>query len=195
MDSIIKNKKKIFFVLTILLIISFIWLYYCTFIETDEKRKARELSENIQNNLSELKKFNENKNKEVQDKLDLLDKGYDVNTKSYFSSPENIKLQYYLKERGYKFETITIKNENSTYFFNDNYSISCILNINTNEFINIAFWNKSLKGDACSILNLDRNNTEEKQKQYTSYLQWLNENNLTEQQIKSVLMDYYLDNK
>lgn len=195
MNFIIKNKKIIILFLSILLIISFVWFYYCTFYETDEKRKTKEFAESINDNLSELKKFNEKKDKELQDKLELIDKGYNVDTKSYFSSPENLKLQYYLKEKGYKFETITIKNENTTYFFNDNYTISCIININTNEFINIAFWDKSLKGEACSVLNLEKNNSEEKQKQYSSYLGWISDNIITEEQIKSVLFDYYLDNR
>ena len=190
-----KNKKYLIIVLLIFLIAIAVGVYFCLFYRTESQKETIELSKRVHDLKNEMDEFNNKVEKEAQDKLDLLEKGYDVPTKSYFSSPENIKLQYKLKEKGYKFYTTTIKNENSTYFSNENYSISCIIDINTNAFINIAFWDKSLKGNACDILNINNNISVEEKEQYSSYLQWLNNNDLSEQQVREVLLDYYLDNK
>lgn len=186
-----KKKRIAIIIIPILLILAGCICYLFLKPETQEEKEQRELAERISNSKQEYDNFIDEKDKEAQKQLDLLDKGYDVSTRSYFSSPENIKLKYNLEQKGYKFNTITVKNENSTYFSNNNYSISCIIDINTNNIISMSFWNKSLEGDACEILN----KTEEKQNQYVSYLQWLKENNLTLEQLKSVLLDYYLDNK
>jgi LAS superfamily LD-carboxypeptidase LdcB len=192
-----KKKKYIIISLIIILIITLIICIYFLFLKPkmDEQKETKELVERVSKSKQELDDFYNSKDKELQEKLDLLDKGYNIPTESYFSSPENIKLKYNLEQKGYKFNTVTMKNENSTYFSNNNYSISCIININTNEFISVSFWDKSLKGNACSILNTSKNITEEEQNQYTSYLKWIKENNLTLEQLKDVLLDYYLDNK
>lgn len=192
-----KKKKYLFISIAIILIIVFIACIYFLFFkhETDEQREWNEFKERVLREKQESDEYYKRIDERTKKQLELLDKGYNVPTKSYFSSPENIKLKYNLEQKGYKFNTVTMENENSTYFSNNNYSISCIININTNEFISVSFWDKSLKGDACSILNTSKNITEEEQNQYASYLQWTKDNNLTLEQLKNVLLDYYLDNK
>lgn len=104
------------------------------------------------------------------------------------------ELKYFLEKQGYKFDTRTIKSANCTYFSNENISISATIAIETYEYI-ISYWDKSLKGDACFITDTSANISKEKQQQYNSYLKWKDNIGLTEEQIKEVLLKYYLENK
>lgn len=116
-----------------------------------------------------------------------------ANTKSnaILTYPE---LKDFLEEQGYTFDTKTIGTANWTYFSNENVSISATIAIETYEYI-INYWDKSLKGDACFITDTSANISEEKQQQYNSYLKWKDSIGLTEEQIKEVLLKYYLENK
>lgn len=104
------------------------------------------------------------------------------------------ELRYFLEEQGYTFETRTIESLNWTYFYNKNISVSAIIEIDSYKYI-IEYCDKSLEGYACCITDTSANTSEEKKQQYNSYLKWKDSIGLTEEQIKEVLLKYYLDNK
>lgn len=120
----------------------------------------------------------------------LSNKNEKINT-STLSYPE---LKDFLEEKGYNFDTETIQNTNFTYFSNEEISVSAAIFIDSYKYI-ISYWDKSFEGPACYITDIAGNDTENKQKQYSSYLKWRESIGLSEEQIKEVLLNYYLENK
>lgn len=104
-------------------------------------------------------------------------------------------LRYFLEKKGYTFETQTITSDsfNCTYFSNEEIAISATIDIEGYKYI-LEYWDKTFEGPACCITDLSANTTENKQKQYTSYLKWKENIGLTQEQIKEVLLKYYLEN-
>lgn len=104
------------------------------------------------------------------------------------------ELKYFLKKQGYSFETTTTEKLNFTYFYNENVSVGATIEIESYKYI-IDYWDKSLEGSACCITDTSANISKEKQQQYDSYLKWKDNIGLTQEQIKEVLLKYYLENK
>ena len=104
------------------------------------------------------------------------------------------KLKYFLEEQGYSFETTTTEALNFTYFYNENVSIGATIEIESYKYI-ISFWDKALEGPACCITDTSANTSKEQHQQYNSYLKWKDNIGLTQEQIKEVLLKYYLENK
>ena len=94
-----KKKKYLFISIAIILIIIFIACIYFLFFkhETDEQREIREFNEKILKEKQESDEYYKRIDERTQKQLDMLDKGYNVPTKSYFSSPEDIKNSFYNK--------------------------------------------------------------------------------------------------
>ncbi len=106
------------------------------------------------------------------------------------------ELKYFLEEQGYLFETSTMaeKTVNYTYFYNE--KISIIATIITQDYkYMLEYCDKTLNnGKACCITDTSANISEEMQQQYNSYLKWKDSIGLTQEQIKEVLLKYYLEN-
>lgn len=94
-----KKKKYLFISIAIVLIIVFIACIYFLFLkpETDEQREWNEFKERVLREKQEYEEYNKKIDERTQKQLDMLDKGYNVPTKSYFSSPEDIKNSFYNK--------------------------------------------------------------------------------------------------
>ncbi len=122
--------------------------------------------------------------------------GKNINTKSIetLTYPE---LKYFLEEQGYSFETSTIEVQsvNYTYFYNKKMSIMATILIEDHKYM-LEYCDKTLNNSkACCITDTSVNTSEEKQQQYNSYLSWKNSIGLSQEQIKEVLLKYYLENK
>lgn len=100
----------------------------------------------------------------------------------------------FLEKNGYTFETKTVNALNFTWFGNDEIVISATIDIASREYI-IEYSDKSFEGPACCITDTTVNNTDNKIKHYNSYLEWKEEVKITQEQIKEVLINYYLENK
>lgn len=117
----------------------------------------------------------------------------DINTAT-LTYPE---LRYFLEEQGYSFETSTITSDklNFTYFYNEKISVMATLLTEDYRYI-IEYHDKTLDNErACCITDTSANTSEEKQQQYNSYLKWKEDIGLTQEQIKEVLLKYYLENE
>lgn len=102
------------------------------------------------------------------------------------------ELRYFLEKQGYTFETTTIESLNWTSFSNKSVAISATIEIESYKYV-ITYWDKSLEGDACCITDTSANTSKEKKQHYDSYLKWKDDIGLTQEQIKEVLLKYYLE--
>lgn len=134
-----KNTKLIVISVTLILLIILCCLFLLLNSETKEQKESREFLDNVIQSGQEYEEFNRKIDEETQRKLDLLESGYDVSTKSYFSSPENIKLRYELEKKGYTFNSINKDDESSTYFSNDTYNVLGIINTKNGQLIDLKF--------------------------------------------------------
>lgn len=103
--------------------------------------------------------------------------------------------RYYLENKGYVFETISVESDNfnSTYFTNETITVSAMIFTDEYKYL-IEYSDKSIDGPACGITDTSRNTTESKHQQYDSYLKWKNSIGLSQEQINEVLLKYYLEN-
>lgn len=134
--------------------------------------------------------FNLNKDSNTINTTSSLDKNEQIDI-SNLDYPE---LRYFLESKGYTFDTQTIQTNNFTSFSNEEISVSATIDIDSYKYI-LFYWDKSFEGPACCITDITGNNTENKEKQYDSYLNWKESIGLTQEQIKEVLLKYYLENK
>ena len=107
------------------------------------------------------------------------------------------ELRYFLEEQGYSFVTYTRQDGivNDTFFYNNETCVTATLSIKDYEYI-IQYQDKTLNnGEICCITDTLANTSEEKQQQYNSYLKWKEDIGLTQEQIKEVLLKYYLENE
>lgn len=107
------------------------------------------------------------------------------------------ELKYFLEEQGYAFETQTIESTqvNYTYFYNEEMSIMATIVTEDYTYM-LEYCDKTLdNGRSCCITDTSANTSKEKQEQYNSYLKWKDNIGLTQEQIKEVLLKYYLENK
>ena len=160
-----KDKKNIIILLSVIIIILFIIILIFLFLNLDKKS-------NTTNTTS------------LSDKTEKIDN----------SNLEYPELKYFLESKGFTFDTETIQNTNFTSFSNDEISVSAAIVIDSYKYI-ISYWDKSFEGPACFITDTSANDTENKQKQYVSYLKWKESIGLTQDQIAEVLLKYYLENK
>lgn len=133
-------------------------------------------------------KIFEQKTKET---TEISNKNTNIKNISTLTYPE---LKYFLEEQGYSFETTTVESLNWTSFSNKSVSISATIEVKSYKYI-LNYWDKSLEGDACCITDTSANTSKEKQEQYNSYLKWKDSIGLTQEQIKEVLLKYYLENE
>ena len=100
----------------------------------------------------------------------------------------------YLENENYKFEKSSFSDNDSTIYTtisNDNVYLQKIVNIYLGT--KYTFGNEVYNDENADIVNLDNNDNDEKNIQYSAYQKWLKEINLTDNQIISVL-DYYDEN-
>lgn len=107
------------------------------------------------------------------------------------------ELRYFLEEQGYSFVTHTSLDGtvNDTFFYNNEIYVTATLLVKDYKYI-IQYQDKKLNNsEICCITDTSANTSEEKQQQYNSYLKWKEDIGLTQEQIKEVLIKYYLENE
>ncbi len=98
-----------------------------------------------------------------------------------------------LEDNGFVFESQTIYNDNFTFFTNDIITVSAYIKTDTDKFL-IEYRDKNIGSKTCGITDTSVNTTEDTQKQFNSYINWKKDIGLNDEQIKEVLIKYYLEN-
>lgn len=98
-----------------------------------------------------------------------------------------------LEEKGFIFENQTIGNNNFTYFSNNIITISAFIEIDNYKFL-LEYLDRNIGNKTCGITDTSINTTEEQKEQFNSYVNWKKEVGLNYDQIKEVLLKYYLEN-
>lgn len=98
-----------------------------------------------------------------------------------------------LEEKGFIFESQTIGNNNFTYFSNNIITISAFIEIDNYKFL-LEYLDRNIGNKTCGITDTSINTTEEQKEQFNSYVNWKKEVGLNYDQIKEVLLKYYLEN-
>ncbi len=109
------------------------------------------------------------------------------------SSSTYLDTKQLLEEKGFVFESQTIDNNNFTYFSNNIITISAFIETDTYKFL-LEYLDKNVGNKTCGITDTSINTTEERKEQFNSYINWKKEVGLNDEQIKEVLLEYYLEN-
>lgn len=100
-----------------------------------------------------------------------------------------------LKSEGYELSIINIDGTISVDLENEMNGITFQKIYNTLLGTMMTYDDDSINDEMADLIELDRNNTDDKQAQYRAYESWMKKYNITKTQLSKIMDDYYDENK
>ena len=113
------------------------------------------------------------------------------------SKMNNDELYEMFKDEGYSIEITRFShNPSTTYAVLENKTEGVTIQRIYNKYVGnlMTFDDDSVNDDMADLLYPDRNDTEEKKRQYKAYQSWLNNYNITKTQLSDMIDNYYDSN-
>lgn len=168
--------KKIVIISLLTLLLTFVIIFaFLLSQETPEQKRIREMSESTRKSSEELKTFNNNVDKKLEEDLKRID-----NEATMFKK---------LEQLGYEFKFYQTENAYYSYFTNNEYTISLLYDIPTNN-MSIEYMDKT---GSCYI-DKEKNILNTEKSTYSNFLLWLNFVDLTQEEVKEIITLYTLNN-
>lgn len=173
------NGKKINSKIIIFILIFVIWVVCCVWVAITDSN-TKNTSSNTKNIASNTKNTSSNTN----------DTSNIQKISAYLST--YLATKQLLEDKGFKFETQNVDNINFTWFSNNIITITAYIEPDNYKYF-IEYWDKNVGSKTCGITDTSINTTETRKEQFDSYVNWKKEMGLNDDQIKEVLIKYYLE--